>query len=260
MTASTWHDAMRRARLLDPDRIARAITALADNGLRAPTYDRDGGRSTAVPCTDEWCEDGPHPHSHPTTPDPTGQAAVTGRPTVDLSGEHRRLQIASRDFVAAANVVLEFVAGKTASTWADVLLVNATLMSGTVKAGIDVDDERILPAAIAKTADAVDRVDDLAAVYLPRDPSEDERHWTSGLADEDCCTWHLQVEPRGRYRRPRCDGKNICQDCVDLVLVAEGAKPPTWLLEAEVERLAKPRPWTQALHRWLDELGLAESA
>lgn len=247
--AETWHDALRRARNLDPDRIARAIVEHTNTGMRATTYDRDGGRTAAVECVDEWCEDGPASHSHPTTPDPTGNAALGAHHDTRDQAE---LNQACQDFVAHANVVLDYVAGKHATTWTEVLRLNASLMPGTIQAGLDVDHERVLPSAISVTARAVERVSRLAAAHLPREPSTDERHWTAGLADEDCCAWHLLVEPRGAYRRPRAEGKNVCADCVALVLAAEGDRPPAWLLEAEVERLAKPRQWTQALGRWLE--------
>lgn len=257
--AEVWRDAMRRARALDPDRIARAIVERADTGIRATTYDRDGGRSANAPCDDPACSDGPDPHSHPTVPDPTGTAALRKR-TDDGTRDLQVLQSESQRFVMHAAVVIEYVSGDTPRSWKDVLALNSRLMPGSVQAGLDVDEERVLPHAISQVAAAVDRVERIAHEHLPRDPSEDERWWTSDLSDEQCCSWHLAVEPKGRYRRPKRSPWPCCQDCLALVLLAKGTQPPQWLIEAEVERLAKPRAWTQALGQWLSELGLAETA
>lgn len=257
--AAKWATAMRQARDLDPDRMSTAIQQQADNGLRATRYDRTAP-STSVPCDEpERCHDGPDPHSHLTTSDPTGQAALHPRrqdPTREILADLNRASIA---FVESANVVLDFVAGDTRSTWVGIVHRNAQLMPGTVQAGLDVDDERILPAAITATAMAVATVAGIAKRHLPRQPTIDERHWTSGLADEDCCALHLTIAPQGHYRRPRATGSKMCADCVSLVMLADGKLPPPWLIEAEVERLAKPRAWTTALGRWMDELGLAAS-
>jgi hypothetical protein len=254
--ADIWATAMRRARSLNPDRITAGITSSADTGLRAARFDKVGSRTTFVPCEDpERCDDGPVEHSHLIASDPTGNAATSDRRTEADSDDIVRLERAVLDFVTAANVVLDWVSDHRANTWAGVVRANAALMPGTVQAGLDVDYEHRLPSAIHRVERAVSTVAAIARDHLPRDPSQDERHWTAGLADEDCCTWHLFIHRR--YRRPRVPGKNICQDCVHLVMLGEGAKPATWLLEAEVDRESKPKAWTQALSRWLDELGIA---
>ena len=254
--AETWHTAMRRARNLDPSAIAARINLSADTGLRAARFDKVGSRTTFVPCDDpEHCDEGPGEHSHLSASDPTGNRATSDRRADASLDELRHLNSAVLAFTRNASVVLEWVCGKHPETWAEVLTTNASLMPGTVQAGIDVDDERQLPHAIGEVDRAVSTIAAIARDHLPRDPSQDERHWTAGLADEDCCAWHLAIHRR--YRRPRMPGKNICQDCVHLVMLGEGAKPATWLLEAEVDRESKPKAWTQALSRWLDELGIA---
>ena len=249
--AERWHAAMRTAGKLDPEHIARAIIAHADTGLRGTRYDRTG-RTTSIPCeAPETCDDGPDDHSHHASADPTGNAATGGR--IDELGERRRLNAAVRRFVDHARPVLEFVSGREPNTWTDVLKANAALMPGTIQAGLDVDVERILPHHMGHVIDAVADVGRLARDHAPRMPTLDEQHWTAGLADEECCVWHLAIHRR--YRRQRLPGKNICQACVQLVLFADGARPPQWLLEAEVDRESKPRAWDQALGRWVDELG-----
>lgn len=254
--AETWADAMRRARQLHPDRIAARITATADTGIRATRYDAIGGRTTRQPCPEhETCEDGPEEHSHRVTSDPTGNAAARGLRGDDAAQDLAQLRRARADFVLASGVVLDWVCGKRPATWTEVLHADAELMPGTVQAGLDVDHAHRLPRAIASVSAAVRTVASLAADHEPRTPSQDEQHWTAGLADEDCCAWHLAIHRR--YRRPRAAGKNICADCVQLVLAGDGARPPQWLLEAEVDRLGKPRVWQVALGRWLDELGVA---
>ena len=255
--AATWADAMRRARTLWPERIAERISAAADTGLSAQRFGGPGGRTTRLPCREhETCDDGPEPHSHLVTSDPTGNTVVRGlrrdRSIDDLS----RLARASGDFVAAAGVVLDWVCGRRPSDWAGVVLVSAELMPGSISAGLDVDHARRLPGAIATVERAVDTVEAIASDHLPRAPSTDEQHWTAGLADEDCCAWHLAIHRR--YRRPKVgafQGERICADCMQLVLLGE-ERPPAWLLEAEVDRMGKPMAWQLALGRWLDELGV----
>lgn len=252
--ADTWRDAMRRARALDPDRIARAILERADTGIRATTYDRDGGRSANVPCDDPACSDGPDPHSHPTVPDPTGNAALRG--TRRQNNDLRALQAESQRFVAAACVVLDFVAGHRPSTWRGVISANAMLNAGTIQAGLDVDDERVLPHAISEVERSVRLVERIAEVNLPRDPSDVERYWTDGLADDACCDWHLEVEPRGTYRRLKAGGTNVCAECQQLIDWCH-RKPPMWFMEAWVVREAQPIAYRRALSRLVDELGLS---
>lgn len=254
--ADTWRIAMRRARTLEPDRIAAAIVASADTGLRASRYDSDGVRTSRIPCHEhETCEDGPDPHSHHVTNDPTGNAATRGRRDDTGTADLRRLDAAVLTMIRHAGIVLEWVCGEDPDNWAGVVATNAKLMPGTVQAGLDVDDDYRLPPAIAAVARAVDVVERIASDHLPRTASQDEQHWTAGLADEDCCQWHLEVHRR--YRRPRVGafrGERICADCMTLVLVGDD-RPPAWLIEAEVDRLGKPRPWQVALGRWIDELG-----
>jgi len=255
--AATWHDAMRRARDLDPERIAAHITASADTGLRAQRFGTVGSRSTFTPCREhETCDDGPAPHEHMVTNDPTGNAAVRGHRdagTTDL----RHLARAADDMVTHAAAVLDWVAGKHPTTWRDVLLTNAALQPGTIRAGLDVDDERHLPHHIAQVAKAVEQVEAIASDHQPRAATPDEQHWTAGLADEDCCAWHLRVHRR--YRRPKVvllHGQPICADCLALYDLADSTRPPDWVLEAEVDRLSKPKAWHAALGRWLDEVGV----
>lgn len=251
--ATTWHDAMRTAATLDPNAIAAQINASADSGLRATRYDSTGGRTTFVACDEPGrCDDGPGDHSHMVTSDPTGNAAVNSRGSDDPNGDQRDLTSAHSSFVAAANVVLDFVSGQTASTWQGVTAINSELMPGTVQAGLDVDHERLLPRAINRVSVAVLTVQNITKRHGSRSPSTDEQHWTAGLADEDCCVWHLTIHRR--YRRPRLPGKNICQSCCEVTQVG-GERPPDWLLEAEVDRESKPKAWHAALSRWLDELG-----
>lgn len=257
--AQRWADAMRRARTLRPDLIASRIAGAADTGLRATRYDAMGGRTTRTPCEDpQRCDDGPEEHSHLVSSDPTGNAAVRERQSDDTDVELTRLRTAEADFIRASGVVLDWVCGIRPTKWASVLTVNASLMPGTVQAGLDVDHHRHLPGAIETVERAVATVAGIARDHLPRAPSQDEQHWTAGLGPNDVCVWHAGIHTR--YRRPRLPGKNICQDCANLVMLGEGAKPPQWLLEAEVDRLSKPRAWLVALGRWLDELGIEREA
>ena len=252
--AALWRTAMRRAQRLNPDRIAGRIVAAADTGLRAARYDAVGGRTCRLPCREhETCEEGPGEHSHLVVSDPTGNTATRGAASDRSSDDLRRLTRSHVEFVSGAAVVLEWVSGERPHTWQGVLTANAKLMPGSVQAGLDVDDWHRLPGAIAKVDRAVSTVAAIARDHLPRDPSTDEQHWTAGLADEDCCAWHLAIHRR--YRRPRLPGKNICQDCVSLALLL-GQRPPAWLLEAEVDRETKPRAWSAALGRCMDELDI----
>lgn len=254
--AAVWADAMRRARTLHPERIAAFIAEGTDTGLRASRYDAQGGRTTRVPCHDpEHCDDGPEDHSHLVVADPTGNAATRGirSSTADL----HHLSRAVTDFVSAAGEVLDWVAGKRPLDWSGVLLANAELQPGTIRAGIDVDHVHHLPPLISRVHRCVDTVAGIARDHQPRDATPDEQHWTAGLPDEDCCAWHLRVHRR--YRRPRVVllmGQGICQDCLALYDLGDSSRPPDWLLEAEVDRLAKPRAWHAALGRWLDDLGI----
>lgn len=259
--AQTWRDTLKRAGQLDPTRVAATIVAQADNGLRAARYDSDGGgRTTRVECPEnerEHCEEGPEPHSHLVTSDPTGNAAVRTRrdPSAD---DLRRLERAARDFVTAANGVLWWVCGDTANTWQGIVRINARLMPGTIQAGMDVDDDYRLPPAIQRAAKAVETVSAIASDHLPHAPSVDDQHWTAGLGPNDVCAWHRDVHER--YKRPRLAGKNICGDCCAIAELL-GQKPPRWLLEAEVDlRESRPVAWRAALSRCMDELGIVRSA
>lgn len=253
--AATWHQAMKRAGQLRPDRIAAAILETADTGLRAARYDAQGGRTTRVPCDDpEDCHDGPDEHSHLVHSDPTGNAATKGTGRDASTDELRRLNLASTDFVRAATAVIVWVSGDLPETWQEVLSANARMMPGNVQAGLDVDHEYHLPPLIAKVDRAVSTVAAIARDHMPRDPSQDEQHWTAGLADEDCCAWHLEIHRR--YRRPRVSGTNVCASCLQIAEVLDHRKPPAWLLEAEVDRESRPKAWTAALSRCMDELGV----
>ena len=184
--AQTWADAMRRARTLRPDQIASRIVGGADTGLRATRYDAQGGRTTRTPCKDpEHCDDGPEEHSHLVHSDPTGNAAVRGRETDDADVELARLRAAETEFVRCAGVVLDWVCGIRPTKWAGVLTVNASLMPGSVQAGIDVDHHRHLPAAIEGANRAVAAVAGIASAHLPRQATQDEQHWTAGLGAFD---------------------------------------------------------------------------
>lgn len=257
--ASVWHDAMNRAGRINPLRTAAAIAAQADTGLRSTRYDSDGGRTTSVACDDKHCHEGDpehYPHSHMTTNDPTGNAAVasiSGRGSDGTASDRVELARAVDRFVMHAATVLDWVAGTTPSTWHEVRTMNARLMPGTVQSGIDVDEARRLPRAITETAKAVSIIERIDKANHTRTPTQDEQHWTAGLGDNDVCAWHLSIHRR--YRRPRLSGKNICADCCTLAELL-GQRPPQWLLEAEVDRGAKPRAWQQALGRCMDELGI----
>ena len=253
--AQVWRDALARAGHLDPVRIAAVIVASGDNGLRAQRFDAQGGRTTRVPCDQpEHCDDGPDDHSHLVHADPTGNAATRGRSVDPGADDLARLDRAAREFITAANGVLWWVCGDTATSWAGVVRMSARLMPGTVQAGLDVDDERRLPRIIDKVDRAVSDVARIAAGYLPRTPSADDRFWTDGLGPNDVCQWHADIHQR--YRRPRLPGKNICQSCADLAILL-GQKPPRALLEAEVDlRESRPLAWRAALSRCMDELGV----
>lgn len=254
--AASWADAMRQARTLHPERIAAYIVEGTDTGLRASRYDAQGGRTTRVPCRD-GCEEGEAgTHSHLTVPDPTGNAATNGQRT-NSTDDLRRLSRAVSDMVSHAAVVLDWVTGKRPTTWVEVITVDAKLMPGTVRAGLDVDAEHDLPPAIAHVAHAVSTVGAIASVHMPREPSQDDRHWTSGLAPEDCCAWHLEIHDR--YRRPRVGGTNVCGDCLTLAEIL-GQKPPRWLREAMIDHGDRPIAWRASLSRAMDELGIVRGA
>lgn len=259
MSAQTWHDALERAGHLDPVKIEGRIMSEADNGLRAQAFDATGGgRTTRVPCDDpEHCDDGTEPHSHLVTSDPTGNAA-TSRHRAWEPIELHKLNRAVSQFIHAANGVLWWVCGDTATSWAGVVRINARLLPGTIQAGLDVDEQRHLPRVIDKVDRAVSEVAYIAASHQARNPSQDERHWTDDLADEQVCAWHLELHRR--YRRPRVGGTNCCASCLQLAEVL-GQKPPRWLLEAEVDlRESRPMAWRAALSRCMDELGVVRSA
>lgn len=256
--ADTWRQAMKRAGQLHPDRVAAAITESAETGLRAARFDATGGgRTTRVPCPEnerEQCDDGPEPHSHLVTSDPTGNQATRGRGRDSTTDDLRRLNQANTEFVRASTAVIVWVSGELPETWQQVLTVNARLMPGTIQAGLDVDDEYHLPPLIAKVDRAVGAVEQIARDYLPHAPSADDRHWTDGLGPNDVCQWHADLHER--YRRPRLAGKNICADCCQIAELL-GQKPPRWLLEAEVDlRESRPLAWRAALSRCMDELGV----
>lgn len=252
--AQVWRDALARAGHLDPIRIAAVIVGQQDNGLRAQRFDAQGGRTSFVACQDaEHCDDGPDDHSHLVHADPTGNAATRGRSVDPGADDLARLDRAAREFITAANGVLWWVSGDTASSWSGVVRLSARLMPGTVQAGLDVDEGNRLPRIIDKVDRAVSEVARIAAGYLPRTPSQDERHWTAGLAPEDCCRWHYDIKPVGRYKRPRAAGTNVCPECIQVAEWA-GQKPPEWFMEALIEKDSKPKAYERALSRLADAL------
>jgi hypothetical protein len=256
--AATWADAMRRARTVDPGRIAAVIVQSADTGLRATRYDTSGGRTTRVECRDGNCEDGePGTHSHLVVSDPTGNAATKGRGRDSSIDDLSRLARADAEMIRHAAVVLDWVCGKRPRSWTDVVATADRLMPGTIAAGLDVDDERRLPHAITQVAHNVATVMAIAACHLPRTPTEDEQHWTAGLAPEDCCAWHLEIHDR--YRRPRVGGTNVCGDCLTLAEIL-GQKPRRWLMEAMIDHGHRPIAWRASLSRAMDELGIVREA
>ena len=253
-TADVWHAAMKRARQLQPDRIARAILQSSDTGLRAARFDADGGRTSRVPCSDDGCPDGPEGHSHHVVNDPTGNAATRGQRNDTTTRDRTRLAIAEAKFIGHARAVIRHVAHETPMTWADIIEANQRLRPGQIQAALDLWDGHLLPPAIQQVSDAIDELERLATAYLPRSPSEDEKHWDNReYNDNDVCAWHLAIHRR--YRRRRVAGLNICDTCLYLSELLE-QKPPQWLLEAEIDLAGKPKAWRAALSRCMDELGI----
>lgn len=260
VSADVWHAAMKRARQLDLDRIAAAIAQSAPSGLKAARYDSDGGRTSRVECRDEGCPDGkPGTHSHHVVNDPTGNQATRGPGRDDTTRDRVALELARVQFIGYAGAVIRRVSSeRPENTWQSIRAANSAMPKGTVQAALDLRQIPGLPAAIAKVDAATLTVETIAKRYQSRDPSEDEKHWDNReYNDNSVCAWHLAIHRR--YRRPRVDGLNICDTCRYLSDLLE-QKPPQWLLEAEVDREAKPKAWTAALSRCMDELGIVRES
>lgn len=230
---------------------APSSASSTDTGIRAARMER---------CQDPTCPQGATwdgngwNHDHPVPNDPTGDAAT--RPSKS-DADLRLLADLQASFVTA----IDELAGKSMSRrritdWDDAVTVAALLDEMEAVEVLERTDQK--PRKwVLKAGDALHDLEQLAKRHLPRQANEDEQAWTNGLADEDVCSWHVQIHRR--YRRPRIQGTNICQDCINLSTLL-GQRPPQWLLEAEIDLAGKPRAWQQALGRCMDELGVARES
>jgi hypothetical protein len=217
--AALWHASIIRADTLDPDAAWRAVngTQRATNAapvLRAVSL--DGRVSTSG-------------HSDPTAA--VADAAQAAEPPRATTFDPLSVERTRRRFIANANIVLDWVSGDIVEDWRGVVRRARRLQPGTIQAGLDVDDEYLLPPAIEHVAQAVD---DMAAVCsalgcATRPPTPLERGRQAKLPDSACCTLHLSAH--SAYRVPRLDGKLLCQWCDALVHAAGGKLPPVWLID-----------------------------
>lgn len=237
--AARWHAAIIRADTLDPAAAWRAANRTLQLVAAAPVLravSLDGQVSTSG-------------HT-----DPTGaEAEAAGhRPGVaDQSADVStlaRIEATRRRFIEQANVVLGWVCGDTPDSWHGVVARSRQLHPGTIQAGLDVDDESLLPPAIEQVVQAVDDMagicDDLGCATRPPSPLEKGR--TLNLPDEACCTLHLAAH--SAYRVERLPGKLLCQWCDALVHAAGGKLPPVELID---KMQAEHPGFTHHLEEWL---------
>lgn len=237
--AQLWSDLLESAMALDPSAVRLEILASRDDGLRAANYDSAGGRSADVSS---------HPERMALNP-------CKDRTESDLG----RLESLMASYVAAVGAIaVRSRSGVRATTW-DGAVKDHNLLDQMGAVGVLERIEGEKPAKwVRRAADALRDLERMADQHAGRDPTEDEKHWHDGTNVNDVCAWHLAIHQR--HRRPRTPGTNICATCQALVLAGEGARPPAWVIEAEIDRGSRPKAWTAALSRWLDELGIARSA
>lgn len=237
--ASTWATIAADAMLLDPAAIRATIRSTLDDGLRAASYDGAGGRSADVSSHPERVA--LNPRRDPSWAD------------LDAIDHH-----VSRFVTAVAELAIRSHSNGAPEDW-DEAVQDAHLLAEMDAIGVL---ERIPGQKVRRWVEmAGDAIHDLTLIARRhasgRAPTEDEKHWER-TNPNDVCSWHLAVH--ARHRRPRRPGSNVCETCAALVIAGQGARPPAWLLEAEVDREGKPKAWTAALSRWLDELGVVRSA
>lgn len=233
--AALFADLAAVALELDVRDLRRQISEGRDDGLRAARYDRSGGRSA----------------EQASAPERWVMEPRRDRTDADLA----LLASLERSYVTAiAEIAVRSRSGRPCEDW-DEAVHDHRLLAEMDAVGVL---ERIpgeKPAKwVLRAGDALHDLEALARRHATRTPTQDEQHWHEGSNVNDVCAWHLAIHQR--HRRPRRPGTNICDTCAALVTAGEGARPPAWLLEAEIDREAKPKAWTAALSRWLDELGV----
>ncbi len=253
-TAETFATVVVQAMTLDPHGLTESLLIVHDRLPGSATGSESGIRAARVEtCQDQTCpqSDG-WDHTHPVPTDPTGDAAL--RPSEsdrDLDAiEHH----VGRFVANVAELHARSVSNGPPTTWSQAVQSAGLLVSmGAVDTLETTWGTKAVKRWVTAAGDAIHDLQLIADGHASREPSQDEKHWSAGLADEDCCVWHLAIH--SRIRRPRSPGKNICPDCCSLAELL-GQKPPPWLIEAEIDRAGRPKAWTAALSRCMEELGV----
>ena len=234
--AETFAGIAADAMLLDLAALRYTIRSTAEDGLRAASYEGPSGRSADSSSVVE-------------------RQALNPRRDPAWDDLDRLDHLESRFVAAVGELARRSMSRGVPATW-DEAVHDAHLLAEMDAVGV-LERTGQKPARwVLVAGDSIHDLEVIARRHAPggRAPTEDEKHWKDGANVNDVCAWHLAIHHR--HRRPRRPGTNICDTCATLVTAGQGARPPAWLLEAEVDREAKPKAWTAALSRWLDELGV----
>lgn len=232
--ADTFAGIATAAMALDLPALRATIHATVDTGLKAARYDGPGGRSADT-------------SSHPE------RQALNERPDPSWADLDRISHLEGRFTTAIWELATRSHSGPFPQDWRSARLGAQRL--ATMDAINVLDRTGLKPARwVLIAGDAIHDLEIIARRHLSgRAPTEDEKNWER-TNPNDLCAWHQAIHDR--HKRPRRPGSNVCETCAALVIAGQGARPPAWLLEAEVDRESKPKAWTTALSRWLDELGV----
>ena len=268
-TATLFADITTAAMQLDPAELRATLLATHD---RLPGGTRSSETGVRAPrmevCTDPSCPEGDWwdddaatwAHSHPIPNDPTGDAAMRpSRSEADL----RTLDYYVARYITAVDwIARRCHSGPFPTDWRTAALGAQRLVRDDMLPALEQtwgakDVSRWVMAA----GDAVHDIELIACRHLPRQASEWEQHWTSGLADEDCCRVHLRLEPP---QRTEVKAKGLCQQCGRLKADAadilgcdfdQAPDPPRELLET-YRRINNPSgpAWKAERSKWLQTL------
>lgn len=261
--------------LSGPRAIKERILATHDRLPGGAQSSETGVRSARMePCEDITCP-GWHPdirHDHPCPVDPTGDAAMRpSKSEADLAA----LQTAVSAFVAAVGelAVLSHSRGRPRS-WGAAVTDASILAEWEAVDSLETSGQK--PRKwVLKAADALHDLELIRDRHCPRDASDHERTWTSGLADEECCLVCFQLGLRVTNDTTTGGRLGLCQSCYRLRLrcaevndidTKDAPVPPPELVQ-ELRRIGAPGSaadratrsrWFQAVGRLLaDERGCA---
>lgn len=232
-----------------PTAIAAAIYSTHDRLPGGSGVSETGVRAARMEeCVDPTCDlgvpgDG---HTHATPVDPTGDAAM--RPSKS-DADLRQLEVSVTTFITAISELGAMSRSKGAPTDWDEALIDANWLDEQGAIDVLERSDQKPRRWVLKAGDALHDIEALWRKQQTREPDEVDRAWTDELADEQCCSVHLQIQPAGVYREKRFR-RDLCRTCYQLAMAGDVDRPPIELVEVWVQSPGQVA-WRAARSRWL---------